>query len=228
MKVVQPVSRRYDASGRREQARRTRQRVLEEARELFVQQGFASTTVAQIATAAGVSTPTVFAYFTSKANLLKETIETAVVGDGEAVPLAERPALRHVHEGRTAEEVLRRFMAVTAEIADRALPIHAAALAAAANDPQIAGIIDVLEQQRLTSAATIAATAAERAGITEADWIARLRDTIWVLNSPLQYQLLVQQRGWSLDRCREWIADTVVAVAARPGNRATPTTTGAP
>ncbi|HVL03972.1 MAG TPA: TetR family transcriptional regulator, partial [Acidimicrobiales bacterium] len=52
--------RRYDARGRQEQARRTRWAVLEAAHRLFLEQGYAATTMAAIAAEAAVSVETVY------------------------------------------------------------------------------------------------------------------------------------------------------------------------
>ena len=156
--------RRYNADGRRAQARATRERILETARTLFVEQGYAGTSIAQIAAAAGVSTPTVFAGFRSKVNLLKEATETTLVGDAEPVPLAERPQMRHVHAGGTAREVLERLAALIAEAAPRVCPMFAVVLAAADADPEIAELARTLDRHRLTGAAQLAGTVGRRLG----------------------------------------------------------------
>ena len=70
-----------------------RERILDHARELFAARGYAGTQVSDIAAAAGVSIPTVFARFGSKVALLKEAVETALVGDAEPIPFAERPEM---------------------------------------------------------------------------------------------------------------------------------------
>jgi AcrR family transcriptional regulator len=212
--LPRPNRRRYDATGRRAQAQRSRERVLREASRLVIEQGFAATTVAQIAAAAGVSPPTVFARFGSKVNLLKEAIDIAIVGDVEPIPLADRPSLQRVHQGRTAQAVLERYADVCAEVATRAFPIYAVAYAAADADPQVAALVADLDRQRLTGAAAIAATVADRQGVTDPRRVDDLRDTIWVLNSPLQYRLMVQQRGWPIERYRDWIATALVALTA--------------
>ena len=52
--------RSYDASGRQEQARQNRLTVLRAARRLFLEHGFAATTMATVAGSAGVSVETVY------------------------------------------------------------------------------------------------------------------------------------------------------------------------
>src|SRR5688572_1887892 len=101
--------RRYDARSRQIQAGETRDRVLAVARRLFVEHGYAGTSVARIAQEAGVSTPTVFAGFRSKVNLLKAAVDTAIAGDTENRPLRDRPVLRRIHEAATFAEVVERM-----------------------------------------------------------------------------------------------------------------------
>ena len=202
--------RRYNAEGRRAQARATRERVLDTARRLFIAQGYAGTSIAQIAEGAGVSAPTVFAGFTSKANLLKEATETTIVGDDEPVPLADRPQMKHVHAGATAEEVLLRLADLIAEAAPRVCPIYAVVTAAADADPEIARLARMLDEQRLTGATRLAATVMQRLGDDDPDRLAEVRDTIWTMNSPWLYDMLVVQRGWSTPRYRDWIGRALV------------------
>ena len=212
-----PASRRrYDATGRRAQARANRARIIAVATRLFCDQGYAATSMAQIAAEAGVSTPTVFTAGKSKANLLKEAVDVAIVGDVDPVPLAERAPMRHVHEAPTAGEALRRYAAVMADVAPRAYPVFAVVAAAADSEPQIAALARDLDQQRLAAATAVAATVADRAGETDPDRQSYLRDTIWTLNSPLLYGLLVHQRGWSVEAYRDWMAIALVALTS-PG-----------
>src|SRR5918998_1071023 len=85
--------RRYDSSGRQAAAAESRRRIVRAASDLFVEHGWAGTTVAAVAEAAGVSAPTVFAGFGSKVLLLKAAIDVALAGDDRAVPVSERPTL---------------------------------------------------------------------------------------------------------------------------------------
>ncbi|MGN9913871.1 TetR/AcrR family transcriptional regulator [Phytohabitans sp. LJ34] len=207
-----PASRRYDASSRRAQAQATRERIVRVATRLFLAHGYAATSMGQIAAEAGVSTPTVFAAYRGKVNLLKQAIDTAIVGDTAAVALNDRPAMRDVHDAPTSTEALRRYAAVIVDVAARAYPIYAVAHAAADADPQIAALVADLDQQRLTGATHIATTVADRLGNTDPRHVAYLRDTIWTLNSPLLYGLLVHQRGWTVHAYRDWIATALIAL----------------
>jgi AcrR family transcriptional regulator len=209
----------YNAEGRRAQARATRERILETARTLFVERGYASVSVADVAAAAGVSVPTVFAGFKSKANLLKEATETALVGDAETVPLHDRPPMRHVAEAPTAREVLERLAALIAEAAPRVAPMYAVLHAAADADPELARLADTLDEQRLAGATRLAGIVLDRLSDPAAerdrpdpDRLAHLRDTIWTLNSPLLYGLLVTQRGWSPQQYGAWVARALTAL----------------
>ncbi|MGN9910366.1 TetR/AcrR family transcriptional regulator [Phytohabitans sp. LJ34] len=206
--TLPPVSRRrYDASGRRAQARVNRERILRVATRLFRAHGYTATSIAQVAAEAGVSTPTVFAAFKSKVNLLKEAVDAAIGGDTEEGD-------RRVHEAPTAAEALRRYADAVADVAHRAYPIYAVAVAAADADPQIAALVADLDRHRLTGAGYIATTVAAKRGDADLSRVGYLRDTIWALNSPLLYGLLVHQRGWPVEAYRDWVATALTALAA--------------
>src|SRR5918997_474080 len=83
-------SRPYDSSRRRAQARQTRAAILEAARARFLERGYATTTVGEIAADVGVSVETVYKAFANKAGLLKAMFDVAIVGDDEPIPLQER------------------------------------------------------------------------------------------------------------------------------------------
>src|SRR6201993_5421858 len=84
----------YRSQLRTEQAAGTRRLVLDAATRLFVERGYARTSIDAIAEAAGVGRSTVFAAAGGKPWLLKTAHDRAVVGDDEQVPFAERPEAR--------------------------------------------------------------------------------------------------------------------------------------
>jgi AcrR family transcriptional regulator len=95
------------ATGLRERKKReTRDALTRAALELFVERGYAETTLAEIAEAAGVSTRTIFAYFPSKEDILFCT--TQEMRDALASALADRPP------GTDALTALREFILASA------------------------------------------------------------------------------------------------------------------
>src|SRR5690349_16609626 len=90
--------RRYDATRRREQARQTRAAVLRSARDRFLGDGYAATTIGQIAGDAGVSVETVYKAFANKAGLLKAVFDVSVAGDDEPVAMDQRDVIQAIAE----------------------------------------------------------------------------------------------------------------------------------
>ncbi len=204
--------RRYDARSRQQQARENRDRIVAVARRLFVEHGYAGVPVARIAQEAGVSAPTVFAAFGSKVGVLKAAVDTAIAGDTDERPLRDRPVLARIHEAATFDEVVERMADGFAEVAQRAYPIWAVVQGAADGDPEIAALFGELERQRLTGAELLARTVADRLGAAEDGEDATVRDSLWVLQSPYQWGLLVVGRGWSPAAYRDWMARALRAL----------------
>lgn len=69
--------RRYNSLRRMTQAHQTRAEIADAARRLFVTQGWAATTVKDVAQAAGVSVPTVYAAYQNKTGLVWALAEAA-------------------------------------------------------------------------------------------------------------------------------------------------------
>src|SRR5207244_13347049 len=72
--------RRYDSTRRRAQAAQTRQDILKAALQLFLEGGYAGTTINDVAAAAGVEVESIYGGFGSKAALFKGAIEDASAG----------------------------------------------------------------------------------------------------------------------------------------------------
>src|SRR6476469_1972900 len=96
--MAEPVNakRRYDSPRRRDQDAATRRQILEAAQPLFEEQGYAATTMASIASAAGVALKTVYVAFESKSGVLRGLWHLLLRGDLEDVPIGERAGYREV------------------------------------------------------------------------------------------------------------------------------------
>lgn len=206
---VKPVRRTYDASRRREQARATRRAVLEAARALLEERGYAATTVADVARAAGVSPESVYKGFGTKAALVKEVFDVVIAGDDEPVAVADRAEALAVQAEPDVREKLRLYAASAAVRAERSARLQLAIRNGAPGDPALEELWARLGQERLTGmtmvARHLAGTGALRVGVEEA------RDVLWTSISVEVYDLFVHQRGWSVAAYADWLARTLVA-----------------
>jgi AcrR family transcriptional regulator len=199
--------RRYVSALRAEQAVRTRRAVLQAARDLFVEQGYAATAVSQIAARAGVAVDTVYAAAGRKPALLRELVETSLSGTDTAVPAEQRDYVREIREAATAREKIVRYAAAVAEIQARLAPVHRALAEASVGDPELAELRTEISQRRARNmrlfAADLRATGELRPDLTDDE----VADVVWTMNAPEFSALLLGERGWTTSRFETFLAD---------------------
>jgi AcrR family transcriptional regulator len=205
--MPRPVKRRsYDSPRRRAQAAATRAAILEAAHELFVEGGYAGTTIEMVAERAGVSAETIYAAFTNKRTILARVVDVAIAGDAPPVPVLERPWVRHL----AAEPDPRRRIALLARngrlLLERWTPVYDVVTAAADADPEIAELWEDLKAQRLEGQRALLRVVAERAPLRPGLSPREAADVLFAVGSPETYRLLVGDRGWSADRFERWYA----------------------
>jgi TetR/AcrR family transcriptional regulator of autoinduction and epiphytic fitness len=199
------------ASGGRRQrrARQTRQRILEAAADLFTGQGYAATTMQQIAERADVAWQTVYAVFGTKAAVLSAVFDVAVAGDDEPVPVAERPFVQAIRAAAEPREKAAIFARHLRESAARTADIMSVIDAAAATDPDVSELWRTLVGQGVRGM-TLAATGFRDQGVLRPDLtVARAADILWLYVGPWAYRVLVAERGWTLDEYEQWLAATL-------------------
>jgi AcrR family transcriptional regulator len=207
--VARKARRGYVSGARTERAQKTRSRVIEAATRLFVQQGYATTTVRAIATEAGVSVPTVELLFGTKAQLLHVVIDVAVAGDDEPVPVLSRAWATDAQSSRDVQDFLSVVARVLSEAQVRSAGVMLAAYEAAASDPDIQLLILDRESQRERTVAWIVDSMLERAALRPGLDRGGAIDTVWLLMDPVIFNRLTRHRGWSPDRYASWFADSV-------------------
>ena len=202
---------------RTEQAQRTRTRVIDAATRLFVQQGYATTTMRAIADEAGVSVPTVELLFGTKAHLLHVVIDVAVAGDDEPVPVLSRAWAADARSARDLADFLSVVARVLSEAQARSAGVMLAAYEAAASDPDIQLLIMDRESQRERTATWIVNGVVERAGLRAGLDKAGAIDTVWMLMDPVIFHRFTRNRGWSPKRYASWFADSVIRLLPDTG-----------
>src|SRR5262245_39580123 len=199
--------RQYRSPIREEGARHTRQAIVAAASELFVERGYLGTSLADVATAAGVARPTVFAAFGSKPALLRRVLDEALAGDDAPVAVADRPWFTPVWDATTPGAVLDAYAQVCDVIARRAAHLFEAVRRAADDAPEVAELWNTLQDNRRAGAKMIiehVQTMGDLAPGLDHDIAI---DTLWIFNDPGHYAALVIARRWPEPAFTRWLAD---------------------
>jgi len=193
--------RKYHSPVREKQAGQTRKRILDSARRLILNKGFADATIEAVASEAGVAVPTVYAAFGSKRGIVQGLMERAALNSGYAelvreamrsddpetrVRYAATIARRIFDSLRSESEVLRGATAVAPDFVREKERLRY---------ERQGGLINLLEEKSALRPELTAAAA---------------RDILWTLTSYEIHRCLVVERNWSADRYEKWLGDTLV------------------
>ena len=200
----------YEGAARQARTRRTRAAVADAARSLFVERGYAATTIEAISGRSDTPQATVYRLFSSKLGILKAVLDVSVGGDDQAVAMADRPRVRALVSGDDAKNQLAGFAALLREIMGRVGSVHRILADAARSDQDAAALLTEMARQRQEGqrriARSLARSGALRPGIRERD----AADIIHALASPEVYGLLVSDRGWSGERYEKWLRSILI------------------
>ena len=207
-------ARRYDSSSRVAQALRNRAAILDAAERQFLDAGYAATTVSSIAREAGVSVETVYKAFGGKAELVRAIYERGLIGRKQA-SVYERSDTMREHETNPAI-ILRYWAGLIAELAPDVGPIRLLMRSAAADDPNVAEVLENSDRERVQRMRHNARFLAKRGYLRTGVTATEAADVLWTCTSAELYDLLVLRRGWSLRRFERFIGDLLVAALLPP------------
>lgn len=208
------VKRQYDSTRRQEQARETRLAIVDAAHELFVTTGYGGTTIADIATAAGVAVETVYAAFKNKANLLRQVWYVHFRGDEEDVPLFDRAEMQEILAEPDLATRMRRYSAFVTANNRRMAPLLNALVGAAASEPSAAAMLDEWAERRIDVATKYAHAAAATGQLSVRE--DECRDILFAtMDGGALWQRLVAERGWSDARYAAWLGQWWVRAFVR-------------
>ena len=208
--VDRPKSTRiYDSRSRQVQARNNREAILDAARQRFLADGYASTTIASIAAAAVLSADTVHKAFGGKPGLVRAIYDRSLAGEGP-VAAEERSNILQSAE-LDPRALVRGWGVLTSEVAPLVAPIHLLVRDAAIADPEMATLLRQSDAQRRQRMRHNARTLADRDLLRKGISLDHATDVLWTYSSPELYELLVVRCGWDPVRFGQFIGDSIAS-----------------
>ncbi|MDQ4117814.1 MAG: TetR/AcrR family transcriptional regulator [Actinomycetota bacterium] len=201
----------YESPLRTAQAARTRRQIIDAARRAFVRDGYSGTSMTALAREAGVSRETIYKAFRTKPDLLKAVYDVAVVGDHEAVPVADRPEYTRMLDDPDPDAAARTFGMLSAELVERIGPVLRV-LADAAHEPDLQDLLDATRAERLEGTRSMLV---RLSGGSAGPALDRAVDVVWTLISPEVALLLTDQRGWTREQYGRWLGEAVAEQVRR-------------
>jgi AcrR family transcriptional regulator len=204
-------ARSYRSPTRDRQRAATRAAILDAASRLFVERGYAATSVAAIAEAADVSPETVYAIFHNKREVLGGVVDVVATNGGATTGVVADEWLERV---RAEPDQRRRFAIMTEATRDllrRAAPIDEVVRAAANADPDIAGMQRDHDQRRLKDIRVLIGLLAEAGPLRMPP--DRAVDLMWALSRSTDfYRALTTERRWTHKRAFDALNDALARV----------------
>jgi AcrR family transcriptional regulator len=181
----------------------------EAAYALFCERGYAGTTMADIASAAGVAVQTVYFTFHTKRAVLSQAYSYAVQGPDDPVPPTEQPWYAQMVATPNVTKALRLMVVGVGEMLRRATPLDTVVRASADRDTDTARVRAFQERLRAQGYRDILeilrAKSALRTGLTRE----RATQLLLLYVGTDVYRVLVSDLGWAHDEWVDWTASTL-------------------
>ena len=203
------VKRAYDTSGRREQARARRLRVVQAAQDLFQRDGYRTTTIAGVAAAAQVSPETVYKTFGSKAALAKAVFDVALAGDDEPTPIRERPAMVAIGAEPDVRRKIAMFVEGLVQRLERSVKVQIMVRDGRHVDESLVPVWDQLLDEGLTGMRLLGRQLIDTGQLRDDVGLDEVTDLLWNYLAVDHYERLVLVRGWSTSRYQRWLTKAI-------------------
>lgn len=190
-------ARSYHSPQREERANATRRRILDVARQLFADQGFAAVTMQGIARHAGVSLATVYLYFPGKA--------TVVAGLAEDVVSQADLSVEQVESEPDPVRQLAIGARIIRTLNERSWLVAGILRSAHGTDEGLARVWKLWQQRHLEAIRRAIAAIDRRGALREGLSIDEATDAFYALAGTDVYRALVRERGWPSERYERWL-----------------------
>ena len=189
----------YTSPRRQESAARTRQAIVDAATRLFLERGYAATTIADIATAARVAPATVYTSVGGKPKVL-EAISQPPADDPELARL-----ISEVEAADDPHEAIRRSAKATRYSAETNADVFAVIMLNAPFDPTVAAAAADMAANFRKGARRLVNHLRELGALPRGT--ANDVDTVVYFLGHASWHRMVTDLGWTYDRAQKWLAD---------------------
>ena len=203
------TKRAYDSSRRQEQARQTKRQIIEAARGLFIERGYAGATIDAIAQNAGVAPETIYAAFGSKRVILARLFEVSLVGDDLPIPLLERQGPQAAMNETDQRRQIELFADDIYEIMSRVAPLFDVMRGAAKTETEMAEMLQNLLNARVHGMLAFVRAIIKNGPLRNGLTAESAAETVWLLTSAEVFTLLKTNRGWSEESHKQWLVDSL-------------------
>lgn len=183
--------------------------MLDAARTLFIESGYAATTIAGIAERASVSPETVYAIFAGKRGVLTALLDVAIAGSDVAPPVLEQGWVEELRGEPDPRRRLRLLARRGTDILERRAVIDDVVRGAAAADPEIAALLRRTRAERFAGQRELLRIVLAGAATAVSLDFETGADIVYVIGSPETYLALVGDRGWTTRQFERWYGDTL-------------------
>ena len=203
-------ARPYRSRLREEQAAETRRRILQGARELFARQGYAATTVNDIAATTGVSAQTVYAAFATKSGIALALVPFTNEQSG-----AEE--LGHdVAAAVTPYALMRASIHLVCVLHERVGDLIRVLVEAAKVDASLAPVLEAGRRSHSEPQRMIAERLAAGGALHDGLSVEAAAGLLTVSTSPEAVERYVTERHWSYERVEEELTTAMVRALCKP------------
>jgi AcrR family transcriptional regulator len=212
---VSDVKSEVKRNRRAQKTEETRRRIVEAARTLFVEHGYAMTSIDAIARRANVAVETVYSRFKNKPGILDAVLGTAITGADDPHDLLDTPPYRAVAECADQRQQLRMLAHLSRVTLERAVTAHRILETVGSAEARTALQRQTgyrVEAQRL-AIALLLANGPLKDGLT----IEEAGATYSALANPQNFQMLTSTIGWSPDNFERWLGDCLIRLLLPSG-----------
>jgi AcrR family transcriptional regulator len=202
------VKRPYHSPRRDVQAKATRTAILDSARDLFLRDGYAATSIEAVAERAEVSRQTVYDVFGDKASLLYAVGERVVMSQDVPGPIAESERWGALVDEPDPHQRVRMVARMSREMWEEGMvDFEWMTYEAAANDPRLRDMLQqAIQQKRRDTEAIAAVLVPEEIRTKDVSSFDKIVDLITAIDSAYLVRTLVNDFGWSYDDYETWLA----------------------